>query len=100
MSIVSKRRVVDKETGETVEDWDLVFADDKREANPTSFKFLQMAHAWKTYQAAKNAAAGGGSSVLSGFMAATTAQKDDDASSEVASSHGSDMSEWRWKQGE
>lgn len=27
--------------------WDYVFADDEREANPTSFKFLQMAHAWK-----------------------------------------------------
>jgi crooked neck len=27
-----------------------VFADDEREANPTSFKFLQMAHAWKTAQ--------------------------------------------------
>ncbi|KAF5378886.1 hypothetical protein D9615_006985 [Tricholomella constricta] len=97
MPIVSKRRHVDKETGETVEDWDLVFADDEREANPTSFKFLQMAHAWKTSQAAKSAVAGGGSSVLSGFMAAAATaqktQKEADASSEVASSHGGDMSD-------
>ncbi|ESK94476.1 pre-mrna-splicing factor clf1 [Moniliophthora roreri MCA 2997] len=50
MPIVSKRRKVDQETGQTVEDWDLVFADDEREANPTSFKFLQMAHAWKNAQ--------------------------------------------------
>ncbi|KAF9461700.1 hypothetical protein BDZ94DRAFT_1133699, partial [Collybia nuda] len=52
MPIVGKRRVVDKETGQTVEDWDMVFADDERESNPTSFKFLQMAHAWKKKQAA------------------------------------------------
>ena len=25
----------------------MVFRDDERESNPTSFKFLQMAHAWK-----------------------------------------------------
>ena len=34
-------------------DWDMVFADDERESNATSFKFLQMAHAWKNAQAAK-----------------------------------------------
>lgn len=33
-------------------DWDMLFADDEREANPTSFKLLQMAHAWKNAQAA------------------------------------------------
>ncbi|KAJ7632762.1 hypothetical protein FB45DRAFT_791979 [Roridomyces roridus] len=74
MPIVSKRRHVDAETGQTVEDWDMVFADDERESNPTTFKFLQMAHAWKNSQAKE-----GG--VLSGFTAA--AQQDD-----VASSHG------------
>ncbi|KAF8069179.1 pre-mRNA-splicing factor CLF1 [Lyophyllum atratum] len=93
MPIVSKRRVVDEETGETVEDWDLVFADDEREANPTSFKFLQMAHAWKTAQAAKDAGDGGRSTVLSGFTAATVIEKETDRSSEVASSHGGDESE-------
>ncbi|GLB42431.1 putative pre-mRNA-splicing factor CLF1 [Lyophyllum shimeji] len=97
MPIVTKRRHVDEETGETVEDWDLVFADDEREANPTSFKFLQMAHAWKTAQAGKNAGGGGGaggaSSVLSGFMPATITAKEADRSSEVASSHGGDESD-------
>ena len=71
----------------TTTDWDFVFADDEREANPTSFKFLQMAHAWKSAQ--KNAGGGGGgssSSVLSGFMrptssAPTNGEKDAEASS-------------------
>ena len=27
---------------------DHIFADDEREANPTSFKSLQMAHAWRS----------------------------------------------------
>jgi crooked neck len=31
-------------------DWDIVFPDDEREANPASFKFLEMAHKWKTAQ--------------------------------------------------
>lgn len=29
----------------------MLFADDERETNPTSFKLLQMAHAWKNAQA-------------------------------------------------
>ena len=45
--------------------WDYVFADDEREANPTSFKFLQMAHAWKAKKE-------GGSSV-DAFVSSTTA---------------------------
>ncbi|KAJ6502402.1 pre-mRNA-splicing factor CLF1 [Mycena sanguinolenta] len=84
MPIVSKRRHVDQETGQTVEDWDMVFADDERESNPTSFKFLQMAHAWKNMQA-------GGAVPLSGFTAATATagvREDSDAHSDVASSHG------------
>lgn len=89
MPIVGKRRVVDKETGQTVEgltlpyilhiillmhlnlDWDMVFADDERESNPTSFKFLQMAHAWKKKQATGGAGIVEKPSVLSGFAAAT-----------------------------
>ncbi|KAL4073761.1 hypothetical protein J3A83DRAFT_4371055 [Scleroderma citrinum] len=67
MPIVGRKQHVDKETGQVVEDWELVFADDEREANPTSFKFLQMAHAWKAAQAKK---AGGGT--LSGFITATS----------------------------
>lgn len=53
-------------------DWELVFADDEREANPTSFKFLQMAHQWKNSQARKT----GSSSLLSGFTAATVTGED------------------------
>jgi crooked neck len=53
-------------------DWELVFADDEREANPTSFKFLQMAHQWKNSQSRK----AGGSSLLSGFTAATVTGED------------------------
>ena len=30
----------------------MVFADDERESNPTTFKFLQAAHAWKKAGAA------------------------------------------------
>ncbi|EJU01644.1 TPR-like protein [Dacryopinax primogenitus] len=50
---VTKRwRKVD-ESGTQEEYWDMVFADDEREAHPASFKFLQMAHAWaKQKQAA------------------------------------------------
>ncbi|KAJ8508048.1 hypothetical protein ONZ45_g9645 [Pleurotus djamor] len=88
MPIVSQRRVVDQETGQTVEDWDIVFADDERESNPTSFKFLQMAHAWKATQAAKKVG-GASAPVLSGFTAASKPQ-DDDGGSDVASSHGGD----------
>lgn len=85
-------------------DWDIVFADDERESNPTSFKFLQMAHAWKASQG--KAGAGSSAAPLSGFIAAATAAsssgskgetakaaKDDardhdDGSSDVASSNG------------
>jgi crooked neck len=110
MPIVSKKRHVDQETGQTVEglfsssttpalgrssmftDWDLVFADDERESNPTSFKFLQMAHAWKQTQGKGGPGAGGGSGILAGFKAATkaapAAASQDDAISDVASSHG------------
>jgi crooked neck len=35
----------------------MVFADDERKANPTGFKFLQMAHAWKESQAKNSAGA-------------------------------------------
>ncbi|OAX36528.1 TPR-like protein [Rhizopogon vinicolor AM-OR11-026] len=99
MPIVGRKQHVDKETGQVVEDWELVFADDEREANPRSFKFLQMAHAWKQSQAKKS----GGAAVLSGFTPATSSapappQADDvqmgergeqeDSHSDVASSDG------------
>ncbi|KAJ3516493.1 hypothetical protein NLJ89_g1095 [Agrocybe chaxingu] len=113
--IVTKKRFVDQETGQMVEDWDLVFADDERESNPTTFKFLQMAHAWKQAQHSQTRAAGpaaGGSSLFSGFTAPTTTaiateeekeerekeEKDEKMNekeeageqSDVASSHGDD----------
>ncbi|OJA11562.1 hypothetical protein AZE42_07106 [Rhizopogon vesiculosus] len=116
MPIVGRKQHVDKETGQVVEgqrstpyvaqlangstaDWELVFADDEREANPRSFKFLQMAHAWKQSQAKKSGVA----AVLSGFTPATSSapappQADDvqmeehreqeDSHSDVASSDG------------
>ncbi|KAF9052038.1 pre-mRNA-splicing factor CLF1 [Panaeolus papilionaceus] len=61
MPIVTKKRIVDAETGQTVEDYVLVFADDEKESNPSTFKFLQMAHAWK------QAAGGGGASAFANF---------------------------------
>ncbi|PPQ97637.1 hypothetical protein CVT26_002544 [Gymnopilus dilepis] len=78
MPIVTKKRHVDQETGQMVEDWELVFADDEREANPTSFKFLQMAHAWKQAQAqSKSTGGGGATSVLSGFTAASSTKAEE-----------------------
>lgn len=74
----------------------MVFADDERESNPTSFKFLQMAHAWA---AAKKT---GGPSTLSGFTAPVAtaddhadapSRKGGDDASDVASSHGGDESD-------
>jgi crooked neck len=62
-------------------DWDLVFADDERESNPTSFKFLQMAHAWKQAQAA----GGKGTAVLSGFTPAAAKPGNDEESSDEES---------------
>ncbi len=73
-------------------DWDLVFADDEREANPTSFKFLQMAQAWAS---AKKAGGTGGSSMLTGLVAQASKfkkaeKRDTDAMSDVASSDSSE----------
>ncbi|KAL1746763.1 hypothetical protein HDZ31DRAFT_33503 [Schizophyllum fasciatum] len=93
MPIVSKRRQVDQETGQTVEDWDLVFADDEREANPTSFKFLQMAHAWRAAQEAQKNGGGGNApgGPLPGFAAASKPQAAAEPPSPTASSNaGSD----------
>jgi crooked neck len=116
MPIIGRKQHVDKETGQVVEgqrsapsiaqlpdysdiDWELVFADDEREANPRSFKFLQMAHAWKHSQAKKS----GGTGILSGFTPATASapestqnddvrmedrREQDDSHSDVASSDG------------
>lgn len=69
-----------------------VFADDERESNPTTFKFMAMAHAWKMSQQATNNV-GGATSLLSGFTTTTSVEKEMDASSDVASSHGGDESD-------
>jgi uncharacterized membrane protein len=67
-----------------VADYDYIFADDEREANPTSFKFLQMAHAWAASKKAGGAGngaviggggGGGGGGALSRF---TAAREEDD----------------------
>ncbi|KAJ8596563.1 TPR-like protein [Rhizopogon salebrosus TDB-379] len=102
MPIVGRKQHVDEETGQAVEDWELLFADDEREANPRSFKFMQMAHAWKQSQAKKS----GETAVLSGFTPATSStlasaqngddvqmdepaeQEQEDSRSDVASSDG------------
>lgn len=116
MPIIGRKQRVDRETGQVVEgqrstpyvvrlsdhsdaDWELVFADDEREANARSFKFLQMAHAWKHSQAKKS----GGTGILLGFTSATTSgpestqndhvlmedrREQDDPHNDVASSDG------------
>ena len=80
-----------------ISDWDMLFADDERESNPTTFKFLQMAHAWS--QAKKSGQDVQPSALLSGLgssvatrpstQTSTEVDRDDDASS-VASSNGED----------
>ncbi|OBZ72286.1 hypothetical protein A0H81_07487 [Grifola frondosa] len=71
VSCVTRR--VDEETGQLVEgtymyiltlipqhfslsgaDNDMVFKDDERQSNPTSFKFLQAARAWKNAKSKKS----------------------------------------------
>lgn len=74
-----------------ISDVEWVFADDERESNPTTFKFMAMAHAWKMSQAKNNDGGGGGgaANLLSGFTAAkVSVEKDVDVNSDVASSHG------------
>jgi len=69
-------------------DWDLVFAE--RESNPTSFKFMQMVHAWKQAQKGASGTSGTGAlKLLSGFTPATTTEEksdddDSDGAGEVA----------------
>ncbi|TDL16882.1 pre-mRNA-splicing factor CLF1 [Rickenella mellea] len=58
MPIVSKKRRKVDEAGDMEEEyWDMVFADDERESNPASFKFLEMAHKWKKLQVTGSSAA-------------------------------------------
>jgi hypothetical protein len=74
-------------------DVEWVFADDERESNPTTFKFMAMAHAWKMNQAKNNGDGGGTAGLLSGFTATKASvdkAADSDANSDVASSLGDD----------
>jgi len=96
MPVQGKRRYVDEETGQHVEDYDYIFADDEREANPTSFKFLQMAHAWAASRKAAGGAGndaviggggGGGGGALSRF---TAAREEDDHDHDKGSRSDSD----------
>lgn len=59
-------------------DWDILFADDEREANPATFKFIQNALAWRVKE-------GGGGMDLS---AALLAQDDDEDDEEDAEGEG------------
>ena len=79
----------------------MIFADDEREANPTSFKFLQMAHEW-AQKAKKSGVAP--SAVLPTLATSRSTQEsaksneeesrmqqdEDDSASDVASSQGGD----------
>jgi len=65
-------------------DYDYIFADDEREANPTSFKFLQMAHAWAASRKAGEAgggagSGGGGGGALSRFASARVRDNSEDS---------------------
>ena len=107
MPVQGKRRYVDEETGQLVEgmfpyvlfyenktnhscaDYDYIFADDEREANPTSYKFLQMAHAWAAAKKAGGTGGGGsgpGGPAQSRFTAAL--DKDDHDTDDRAESDG------------
>ncbi|EJD01987.1 pre-mRNA-splicing factor CLF1 [Fomitiporia mediterranea MF3/22] len=74
MPIVSRKRRKVDELGDTMEEyWDMVFPDDEREANPASFKFLEMAHKWKRMQASGGSGTNTGEPSLSSmFTSATT----------------------------
>ena len=106
--IISLKRVYDPETDTHVEDWVMVFKDDERESNPTSFKFLQMAHAWKAKGKKALPVLGGGAGDKPNEEGEKEKEKEksegtkrkgkgkekknsgDDDGSDVASSHGGD----------
>ncbi|KIJ37089.1 hypothetical protein M422DRAFT_33945 [Sphaerobolus stellatus SS14] len=84
------RKQIDEYNQEEV--WEEIFPDDLREANPSTFKFMQMAQAWKSK----------GASILqtaSTFTAATSSTKEDtqrnqdndDDDDDAASSSGGDV---------
>lgn len=78
------RRFCGGRCAERLADWDIVFPDDEREANPASFKFLQMAHKWKMAQAS-----GGKLPALPSFVKA--AEKAASPEPEAQNGHGNDQ---------
>ena len=52
-------------------DWDILFADDEREANPATFKFIQNALAWRMKD-------GGGMDLSSALLAQDGEEEDED----------------------
>lgn len=60
----------------------MAFPDDEREANPASFKFLEMAHKWKRSQAAGGLLAGLQSSGAGQSSTETTSTSQQNAGNE------------------
>ena len=69
-------------TDSPLSDWDILFADDEREANPATFKFIQNALAWRVRE-------GGGSMDLSAALLAL----DEDEEEEEEEAEGEDDDE-------
>lgn len=69
----------------TMTDWDLVFPDDERDANPTTFKFFQAAQAWA---AQRGSGEEGG---LSYDMPSDSEGEDDDDVDEADEADGDDV---------
>ncbi|CCA67446.1 probable protein CCN1-putative cell cycle control protein [Serendipita indica DSM 11827] len=75
------------DSGDMEEYWDILFADDEREANPATFKFLQNALAWKTKQ-------GGGdtkTSLLAELLAEESSEEEEEEDDEKSSKEGDQM---------
>jgi hypothetical protein len=69
-------------------DWDILFADDEREANPATFKFIQNALAWKNKEGV------GKASMLDELLAEEDSEEEDedeDEDDEKSSNEGDRM---------
>lgn len=69
-------------------DYDYIFADDEREANPTSYKFLQMAHAWAAAKKTGTSGAGSSSGGVQSRFTAAVSKDDHDTDRRVESDDG------------
>ncbi|GBE80504.1 Pre-mRNA-splicing factor CLF1 [Sparassis crispa] len=79
MPVPCVTRRVDEETGQFVEDDDMLFKDEERQSNPTSSKFLQAAREWKNAKKSDDV-----------LPPRPELAVEADASSDVASSHTGD----------